>query len=278
MTNSLVQKLLSNPLLTAMDRISKIDGFEHAGYMSFMVLFSFFPFIVFFLALTSNFGNSELGLYLVKIIVEHVPESSSKFIVNALEEVAQSPPNNLLTLAIIGNIWTSSSFLEGLRTILNRIYHVNSPPPYFIRRMLSILQFILLTVLLYGVVMFLVIVPATITKVPEIMQVLSGLDPFWQSIRQLLVLFSLFFTVSMFYYMIPNIRLKYYEVLPGSIITVFLWIISGYLLSQYIHHSNLMLIYGSLWNIIITLMFFYIINMLFIYGAALNYIIFRKNK
>ena len=277
MITSLIKKLLSNPIFTAINRTSNICGFEHAGYMSFMVLFSFFPFIVFFLTLTSNFGNSELGLYLVQLIVEQVPESSSKFIVNALEEVAKSPPKNLLTLAIIGNIWTSSSFLEGLRTILNRIYQVNSPPPYFVRRILSILQFVLLTLLLYGVVMFLVLVPAAVHKVPAIMQPLSG-NTFLKSIRHMLVIFSLFFTVSMFYYMIPNIRLKYYEVLPGSVITVLLWIVSGYLLSQYIHHNNLMLVYGSLWNIIITLMFFYIINMLFIYGAVLNYIIFRKNQ
>lgn len=278
MIKSLVRRIRSNPLYTAIGYTSEVDGFEHAGYMSFMVLFSFFPFIVFFLALTYNLGNSELGLYLVRIIVEHVPDSSSRFIINALEELAQSPPTNLLTLAIIGNIWTSSSFLECLRTILNRIYQVSCPPPYFVRRILSISQFIALTLLLYAFVMALVIIPAAVYKIPGMVDLLSGLDPFWGRIRRFLVPCSLFFTLSMFYYMIPNIKLKYYEVLPGSIITVLLWIISGYLLGGYIYYSNLMLVYGSLWNIIITLMFFYIANMLFIYGAVLNYTIFRTYR
>ena len=92
------------------------------------------------------------------------------------------------------------------------------------------------------------------------------------------MLFFLFFTVSMFYYIIPNVKMNYYEVIPGSIMTVILWVISGFLLDQYTNYNNLMLVYGSLWNIIVTLIFFYIINILFIYGAVLNHTIFRKNN
>lgn len=262
-------------LLDAINRTLEIDGVEHAGYMSFMVLLSFFPFLVFFLSLTSTFGDSSLGVYLVQIIVDHVPDNSNKhIIVEALQEMAESPPKKLLTLAIIGSIWSASSFVEGLRTILNRIYHVHYPPAYFIRRLLSIVQFLLLTVALYAVIMSLVIIPAAINKVTIIAAFMSGLNPFWIYIRYFLIIISLFFTVSMIYYMIPNVKIRYYEVFPGSIITVFLWVIGGYLLGQYIHHSDLSIIYGSLWNIMVTLIFFYIISMIFIYGAVVNSMLF----
>ena len=66
------------------------------------------------------------------------------------------------------------------------------------------------------------------------------------------------------------------EVIPGSFLTVILWIISGHLLSQYIvYYNQLSIVYGSLGSIIITLLFFYVINMLFIYGAVFNYLYHR---
>jgi hypothetical protein len=46
------------------------DGVEHAGYMSFMVLFSLFPFLVFFLVLTSLLGASELGENFMELLIQ----------------------------------------------------------------------------------------------------------------------------------------------------------------------------------------------------------------
>jgi membrane protein len=269
------RRVLSNPLFLSLKRTINVDGLEHAGYMSFMVLLSFFPFLVFFLAITAKFGNSDLGTYFIQFIINKLPNDSNHYIKDSILEVASSPPKNLLTLAIIGNVWTSSSFVECLRTILNRIYNVAIIPTYLTRRLLSIFQFFLLSLLLYGTILSLIIIPAAIRNIPEIDNFFQNLS-FLMYIQYVLIIFFLFFTVSMFYYIIPNIKMKYYEVIPGSFLTVILWISSGFLLNQYIQHNNLMLIYGSLWNIIITLIFFYIINIIFIYGAVLNHMIFRK--
>lgn len=271
----LCEKILSSIVIRSIKRTIDIDGVEHAGYISFMVLLSFFPFLVFFLALAAKFGDSDPGIYLINFIVDKLPQDSNQYIQNSIIELSLSPPKNLLTLAIIGSVWTSSSFVECLRTILNRIYNVDVPPTYLMRRLLSILQFIVISLVLYGTIFALVIIPAAISSIPEIDHFFSNLS-FLSYIRHILVILFLFFAVSMIYYIIPNIKMKYYEVIPGSGVTVSLCVCSGFLLKQYIHYSNLTLIYGSLWNIIITLIFFYIINMLFIYGAVLNHMIFRK--
>ena len=77
--------------------------------------------------------------------------------------------------------------------------------------------------------------------------------------------------------MIPNVKIKFINIIPGSILCVILWITSGYLLSKYIKHYNqLNIVYGSLGSIIITMIFFYIINIIFIYGAEFNYLFSKK--
>jgi membrane protein len=93
-------------------------------------------------------------------------------------------------------------------------------------------------------------------------------------IRYSVVLFILFFGASALYYIIPNAKMTFKEVAPGAALTVILWVISGYLLSKYIiYYNQLTIVYGSLGSIILTLLFFYIINMIFIYGAEFNYLL-----
>lgn len=119
----------------------------------------------------------------------------------------------------------------------------------------------------------LVLIPAVLRKIPEYQEMMKTINPLWQYLRYITIFFSLFFTVSSLYYILPNAKIKYKNVIPGTILTVILWLVAGVVTSKYLaHYHQLNLIYGSLGSIIITLLFFYIINMIFIYGAEFNYI------
>lgn len=262
----------------AIARTIEHDGVEHAGYMSFMVLFSLFPFLVFFLVMTSLLGASELGQNFMTLLADTLPDTTSLVFKKRIFEMMQVPPQSLMTLAIFGSIWTASSFVEGLRTILNRVYHINSPPTYLTRRLMSIIQFFVISLLISFAMFLLVIIPMGLKKIPGIEEILhleGALLIYW---RYVLIFFSLLATVSSLYYMIPNAKMKFSEILPGSVYTVILWIICGYFLSKYIiYYNQLNVVYGSLGSIIITMLFFYIINMLFIYGAVFNYLFHKTN-
>lgn len=257
-------------LYRAIDKTIMNDGVEHAGYMAFMVVLSLFPFLVFFLSVTSFFGASELGQNLIKLLIESSPENVVGSLKIRFEELKGTPPTSLLNLAIFGTIWTASSFVEGLRTILNRILEVASPPPYITRRLLSILQFILLSGFVALIMLLFVAVPITLQKM-NLHKILNDFD-LWGYWRYLYIFISLFFSVLCFYTLIPNVKNDFVKMIPGAILTTISWQISGYLLSKYIiYYHQLSLVYGSLGSIIVTLLFFYIINFLFIVGAAFNH-------
>ena len=139
-----MKRLICN-LSQAIASMIEHDGIEHSGYMSFMILVSIFPFFIFILAFTSFFGASELGEKFIELAVENMPNHSIDSIRSRIHELMNAPPQGLLTLAIFGTIWTSSSFVECLRTILNRVYEIKSPPNYIFRRLLSIGQFLIIS-------------------------------------------------------------------------------------------------------------------------------------
>ncbi|XVN40559.1 MAG: YihY/virulence factor BrkB family protein [Rickettsia endosymbiont of Argas persicus] len=266
-------KKIFNCLYIALFKTIEHDGVEHSGYMSFMILLSIFPFLVFLLALTSFLGASELGQNFIQIFLESLPDRATESIEIRIRELLSAPPQSLMTLAVVGSVWTASSFVECLRTILNRVYEIKSPPPYIRRRLLSILQFLIISILITLTMFLLVFIPIIFTKVPVLLETIERYKNILNFIRYVLILMLLFLGASSLYYILPNAKLNFTDVFPGALLTVILWVISGHLLSKYIvYYNQLNLMYGSLGSIIVTLIFFYIINMIFIYGAEFNYL------
>ena len=255
------------------------DGVEHAGYMSFMVLFSLFPFLVFFFAFTSFLGASELGSKFVEVLITNLPQDATSAIAPRIQEIVMRPPESLMTIAILGAIWTASSFVEALRTILNRIYEVSTPPTYLWRRFLSIVQFLSVSIGITLILFLLVIIPTALNEIPAYVELVEKLHPIWSLLRKGTLLIFLFLTVSFLYYILPNVKLHFIDIVPGAIITVILWAISGALLSKYlVYYTKISVVYGSIGGIIATLFFFFVINMLFIYGAEFNHLYHNHKK
>jgi membrane protein len=272
-----MKKLICN-LYKSVEKMIDHDGVEHSGYMSFMMLVSIFPFFIFILAFTSFFGASELGEKFIGLALESMPAHSIDSIKSRINELITSPPQGLLTLAILGTIWTSSSFVECLRTILNRVYEIKSPPNYILRRLLSIVQFLGISIIISLAMLLLIIIPIGLEKIPQFVELTNDYSNIIDISRYGLIFVSLLFSVCSLYYIIPNAKLKLMEVIPGALLTISLWSISAYLLSTYIvYYRQLSLIYGSLGSIIVTLIFFYIVNMIFIIGAEFNYLVREKS-
>ena len=82
--------------------------------------------------------------------------------------------------------------------------------------------------------------------------------------------------ISNMYYALPNIKQSAASVLPGACITLALWYGAAWLLTTYLSEfTQVNLIYGSLGSFIAALLFFYVINVIFIFGAEFNYLLMK---
>ncbi len=250
------------------------DGIEFAGYLSFLALLSIFPFMVFFVALAGYLGEAELGMALMEFMESNLPSHVIHAIEPRITEIILGPTPSLLTISILGAIWTSSSAVEGLRTVLNRAYRVTSPPAYIWRRTLSVFQFILFTMVSMIAMITLIFTPIILDKMVDVLNlsVESTL-----LISRITVSFSgmlIFLGICSLYYMLPNIKQRFINVMPGAFLVMLLWLGFASLFSSYLaNFRQVNLIYGSLEGIIATLLFFYVLNIIFIYGAEINYLI-----
>ena len=273
--NTLKKKFIILPYYITKSAISdtiKQDGIEHAGYLAFLSILSLFPFLIFLSSIVTYFDNSEICNNLIHIVLNTLPNNISTSLLPRINEIINGPPQGLLSIAFIGIIWTASSAVEGLRTILNRAYRVTSPPDYIWGRLLSIAQFIVITLIISITLISLVLIPAILKKAELTFFINFSIDYDWLYFRQSIIIFILFITTSLLYYHIVDLKQQYRDTIPGTIIAIILWTIILKLFIIYLEKFNQFdLIYGSLGGIIGTLMFFYLINLVFIIGAEFNY-------
>lgn len=263
---------------SAMDTIRQ-DGIEHAGYLAFLSILSLFPFLIFLVSILTFLGDSEMGAKTIVFLLSSAPPDIAAALSPRVEEIVNGPPQSLLTIAVIGIIWTASSAVEGIRTILNRAYRVFSPPPYIWRRLLSIFQFFMITISITAAMILLVVFPALFKKIELILTTNFRVDYDWIYLREITIFLILFISTSLLYYIIPNAQQNFIHTIPGALICVILWFLILKLFSIYLEKFNQFnLLYGSLGGIIGALMFFYLTSLVFIMGAEFNYNFARMYK
>ena len=264
--------------LSIIDTI-KQDGVEHAGYLAFLSILSLFPFLIFLVSIIGFFGGSEAGIQAIHSILDAAPKEMADALAPRINEIISGPPQTFLTIAIIGVIWTASSSVEGCRTILNRAYRIHYPPPYLLRRLFSILEFfVLIFIIVFGILIF-VIVPNILKPTEKEFSFMLQVDYDFFYIRYFAILFVLICATSLLYYALPNAKQKFSQTIPGAILTVTLWISLERAFAIYLENFHqFSLVYGSLAGVIISLMFFYLISLVFILGAEFNYHFHRIYK
>lgn len=261
-------------LYRAGDNLVDNDGIELAGYLTFLALLALFPFMVLIVAAGGFIGQGELGTQFIELIISHLPREAVSSLRPRIDEIMSGPPQGLLTVSILGAIWTASSAVEGLRTVLNRAYQVSEPPNYYFRRLLSILQIMLFTLLIIVVMSILVLAPLFFYNFSAVTGVVipDAIITFFTKDFIFVGGFVLFLAVASLYYWLPNIRQTMWAVLPGALMVVVLWIGGAALVSFYLDNvSQVNIIYGSLSSFIATLIFFFVMNVIFIYGAEFNH-------
>ncbi len=250
------------------------DAPEHAGNLSFLMLLSIFPSVFLVISILDYFTDSFGSVAVLEFInkMEYIMPS---FIVGnevhkRVIEIVSGPPSSLLSLAIIGSIWISSSFIEGMRATLNKAYRVSCPPAYFLRRALSILHFLVL-------VLFFIVAVGLMTVFAFMTSTFMQYGVLFKVFKYLFLSIIMITGISFLYTILPNTKQSFLRVFPGAILVLILWTLSGILFSCYISHfGQFDIIYGSLGKGVASLTFFYICSLCVIYGAEFNFIFYKN--
>ena len=246
-------------------------GLALASAVTFSGVLALFPFLIFVTALAGFFGGTDAADRAVAQLFETLPSQVAEAFTPAVRQVLEHTRGDILTVGFLLALIISSSGVESLRTALNRAYGVKDTRPLWYCWLQSIGFVVGGAVAMLIVGFAIVLAPAIQTFAGDHFERLgkyvSVLDQFRVLIGTL-VLFALLFAV---HFWLPAGRRRLVDIWPGVVHTVVLWLFAGVAYSTYLAHYNYYTsMYAGLANIMISLFFFYMSAVIFIFGAELN--------
>jgi len=255
----------------ALDGMSTRNGFEIAGYIAFTVMLSLFPFIIFLVSVAGFFGDTRTGTDFLGTMALFAPPEVMKTLLPAINQVTQNRSGGLLTFGLALALYSAGSSVAALRLALNLSYGVEENRPFWWRKLQDFLIVVIGSMLL-------ILLSVTIILGPWLWKVIAWftfLDPSDQSVwplaRYSFATLVLATGVIALHKALPNARLSITQILPGALTTTVAWLIAASVLTLYFgRFGNYDATYGSLGGVIITLLFFYVSAIIFIFGGELN--------
>lgn len=249
--------------------IQKTDIAGFAAQLAYFFLLSLFPLLIFIITLLPYLNLDEAQVF--RLLENVAPEEVYILIEGTLVEVLVSRNGGLLSIGIIGTIWSASNGMNAIVKSLNRSYALEETRPFFIVRLLSIV-FTLLMIMLFVVALVLPVFGQQIgTILFSYFGFEEGFVKLWNSLRWTISPLIMFMVLVALYWIVPNTKLFLRSVIPGAAFAAFGWIIVSFGFSFYISNfANYSSTYGSIGGIIVLMLWLYISGIILLVGGQIN--------
>ena len=262
---------LEIPYRAAWRLVMQDEGLELSGYIAFTAFFSLFPFLIFLAALAGFLGDRETADEFIATMFEFMPPDVAETLAPAVREVVGARQGGLLTVGIVTTLWFASNGIEALRTGLNRAYGVSEQRPMWWLRLQSVAFVIAGGLIIFFLSLAVILGPLIWRVLGPTIDDLLGTELVFITVRYVVAVLLLWAALMLLHRWLPNTKQAYRRVLPGVCATAVLWLAGASLFSWYIGNlTDYSAFYGSLGGVAITLMFFYVSAIIFIFGAEIN--------
>ncbi|MDR5588760.1 MULTISPECIES: YihY/virulence factor BrkB family protein [Clostridium] len=256
-------------LLHLIVKVKNDDIFALASQLAYYLLLSFFPFIIFLITLI-GFSNMD-SIQVLNGIKAIVPEAVFELTSSIIVEVFDKQYTGLLGISILLALWTSSSGFRAVIKGVNKAYGFKEKRSFIKRLIISMLSVVALAVIIILSLSMLVfgnVIGSYLVKMIPFTKIIMIL---WNICRYAFVVIMMIFIFASIYRFTPSKRLKWREVIPGSIFSTIGWIITSYGFSFYIDNfRNFSRFYGSLGAVFILMTWLFLVSILFILGVEIN--------
>lgn len=247
----------------------------YGAALAFQMLFAIVPFLIVLIAILGFFDQEGLYQILYAQAETVIPGDASEIIEKVVEEIDASG-GGLIPFALVAALWLASSAMRSAIYTLNIAYNVEETRPFWS-------QFLLSIVYTLGIVVSLILALVLMIIGPQLIEWITGLinldDEFifiWTWLRWPVAVVLLMATVAFIHFVAPDIKQKFRDIAPGSVLSVLVWIALSIGFDFYMRtFVDLSILYGSLGAIIFLMLYFYISAAVLLFGAELNSVIKR---
>lgn len=265
-------------LTLLLKRIIDDDVLALGAQLAYGFILSFFPFLIFLLTIVGYSSvKSEDILGTIQLML---PVNAFELVKSTVIEVVDHRQGNLLSLGLIGTIWSASTGFRAVIKCLNRAYDAKEKRPYWKVLVISILCIFALIFIIMSAFLLIIFGDILGQYIYKWLVLPGSFFYFWNSLRYVIIVLFMIFTFAAMYHFIPSKRMGWREVMPGATFTTLGWLISSLIFSYYINNfNNYSKIYGSIGAVIVIILWLYITSLVILIGGELNAVLeFNKKR
>lgn len=239
------------------------------GQLAFFFVVSIIPLLALIGSIAAVFGIDPANV--IRLMEDTLPQAA----VELLVPVVSSGKTMSFSIVVfyISAFILASNGTHSMIICSNALYKIPNKD-YLSRR----IKALIMTFILVSLLIFILIVPAFGDKIMAMLLsftsndiISKNLEIIYSVLKYPLSLFLIYFNIKLLYVLAPDSTIKSVRTTYGSLFTTVGWIIATEVYSIYVDvFAKYNLFYGSLSNILILLLWFYILAYIFVFGMALN--------
>ncbi len=258
-------------------RIKEDDLPGLSAQLAYYFLLSLFPLLICMFTLLPFLPIPHEDL--LSVIRGFAPTEAMDLIEVNLMDIMSQRNGKLLSLGVIGTIWSASNGINAIVVAFNKAYDVKESRSFLVSSGMAVM----LTFGMIFVFITAVILPVFGQEIGAFVFSQFGfMDQFllvWEALRWVISALVLFLIFTGLYWIAPNVKMRCRSAFPGAAFSTVGWIISSVALSYYVDHfNNYSLTYGSIGAIIVLMIWLYITAFIIVLGGEINAFYSEKAK
>lgn len=250
--------------------INADNCFGLAAQLAFYFALALFPALIFVVALASYFPRTVMDDVLAAL-APIAPIEVVSLIRTQLDAILAAEQGGLLTLGVLGAVWSSSGALTAIIDALNRAYGIEESRPWWKVRLIAIL-------LTLGLALFILAAFTLVVAGPELASRVAGwfglsqvVALIWAVLQWPIVFALVAFAVAMTFYFAPDAEQDWVFLTPGSVVATLLWILASLGFRVYVQSfGDFNATYGALGGAMVLLLWLYVSGFVLLAGGELN--------
>lgn len=240
-----------------------------AASLAYYLIFSFFPTIVF---ASMILGKMNISTEMVFRLLDGVlPADIIDIIGKYLKYLNENTSTNILMVSLFFTIYFPVRAMSRITDGINKAYKVKSKRG-IVRKLVLMFSFTVIFVFSIGCIFLLLVVGRNLLSfVSAYIYISKEFIEFWSTIRFLIIGAVAFITLSFLYWVVPEEKVIFKEVLPGAFFSVVFWVGLSAGFSFYVERmGKYSILFGSIGAIIVLLVWLYMMSAVLLIGAEIN--------
>ena len=257
-------------------KVRENDLLGLAGQLTYFFLLSFFPFLIFLVALAGLvLDDPESAVRrLISESAGFLPREAVELLVVYLDRTLRGTGSGVLVFGIVTTLWMGSAASISITKAANRAYGLYETRPFWKLRGTSVLLALGFTLLMASLSL---VAFGVETLIGRIGGSLGSLLAVWDVARWAFAFAVVTLALSILYYLAPDARVPFKWITPGGFTATILMFTASTALSFYASRlGNYDRIYGQLGAVIVFMLWLYAMGLTVLVGVEINAVLARR--